>query len=117
MGKVHFNVKDIFGNNHKEVEVIRVYENTASILDVNTNLTWIVRKRELGLEETNPNNKISIHVILIIEKPNVNGKVKNRNWSIWLEAITNKKHAPLETCHLISTKIIIPQGECLAWKN
>ena len=24
MGKVHFNVKDIFGNNHKEVEVIRV---------------------------------------------------------------------------------------------
>ena len=50
MGKVHFNVKDIFGNNHKEVEIIKVYENTASILDVNTNLTWIVRKRELGLE-------------------------------------------------------------------
>lgn len=24
MGKVYFNVKDIFGNNHKEVEVIRV---------------------------------------------------------------------------------------------
>lgn len=31
MGKVHFNVKDIFGNNHKEAEIIRVYENTASI--------------------------------------------------------------------------------------
>ena len=61
MGKVHFNVKDIFVNNHKEVEVIRVYENTASILDVNTNLTWIVRKRELGLEETNPNNKYPGH--------------------------------------------------------
>ena len=37
MGKVYFNVKDIFGNNHKEVEVIRIYKNTASILDVNTN--------------------------------------------------------------------------------
>lgn len=60
-GKVFFNVKDIFGNNHKEVEVIRIYENTASILDVNTNLTWIVRKRELGLEETNPNNKYPGH--------------------------------------------------------
>lgn len=57
MGKAYFNVKDIFGNNHKEVEIIKVYENTASILDVNTNLTWIVRKRELGLEETNPNHK------------------------------------------------------------
>ena len=61
MGKAYFNVKDIFGNNHKEVEVIRVYENTASILDVNTNLTWIVRKHELGLEETNPNNKYPGH--------------------------------------------------------
>ena len=61
MGKVYFNVKDIFGNNHKEVEVIRIYKNTASILDVNTNLTWIVRKHELGLEETNPNHKYSGH--------------------------------------------------------
>ena len=61
MRKVHFNVKDIFGNNHKEVEIIRVYENTASILDVNTNLTWIVRKHELGLEETNPNHKYPGH--------------------------------------------------------
>ena len=61
MGKVHFNVKDIFGNNHKEVEIIKVYENTASILDVNTNLTWIVRKRELGLEETSPNHKYPGH--------------------------------------------------------
>ena len=43
MGKVYFNVKDIFGNNHKEVEIIRVYENTASIRDVSTGLTWIVR--------------------------------------------------------------------------
>ena len=60
-GKVFFNVKDIFGNNHKEVEIIRIYENTASILDVNTNLTWVVRKRELGLEETNPNNKYPGH--------------------------------------------------------
>ena len=24
MGKVHFNVKDIFGNNHKEAEIIKV---------------------------------------------------------------------------------------------
>lgn len=39
MGKVYFNVKDIFGNNHKEVEIIRVYENTASIRDVSTGLT------------------------------------------------------------------------------
>lgn len=31
MGKVHFNIKDIFGNNYKEVEIIKVYENTASI--------------------------------------------------------------------------------------
>ncbi|OQR15929.1 hypothetical protein B6U43_02625 [Ligilactobacillus salivarius] len=61
MGKVHFNIKDIFGNNHKEVEIIRVYENTASIRDVSTGLTWIVRKRELGLEETNPNNKYPGH--------------------------------------------------------
>ena len=61
MGKVYFNVKDIFGNNHKEVEIIRVYENTASIRDVSTGLTWIVRKRELGLEETNPNNKYPGH--------------------------------------------------------
>lgn len=61
IGKVYFNVKDIFGNNHKEVEIIRVYENTASIRDVSTGLTWIVRKRELGLEETNPNNKYPGH--------------------------------------------------------
>lgn len=31
MGKVYFNVKDIFGNNHKEAEIIKVYENTASM--------------------------------------------------------------------------------------
>ena len=24
MGKVYFNVKDIFGNNHKEVEIMRI---------------------------------------------------------------------------------------------
>ena len=61
MGKVHFNIKDIFGNNHKEVEIIKVYENTASIWDVSTGLTWIVIKRELGLEETNLNNKYPGH--------------------------------------------------------
>ena len=61
MGKAYFNVKDIFGNNHKEAEIIKVYENTASIRDVSTGLTWIVRKRELGLEETNSNHKYPGH--------------------------------------------------------
>lgn len=28
---------------------------------MNTNLTWIVRKHELGLEETNPNHKYPGH--------------------------------------------------------
>ena len=28
---------------------------------MNSNLTWIVRKHELGLEETNPNNKYPGH--------------------------------------------------------
>ena len=28
---------------------------------MSTGLTWIVRKRELGLEETNPNNKYPGH--------------------------------------------------------
>lgn len=53
MGKVYFNVEDIFGNNHKEVELIKVYDNTAVIYDANQNLNWLVRKRNLGLEETN----------------------------------------------------------------
>ena len=52
------NVRNFF---NKDLEIIRVYENTASILDVNTNLTWIVRKHELGLEETNPNHKYPGH--------------------------------------------------------
>lgn len=60
-GKVFFNVEDPFGYKHEEVEVLAIYENTAAVRDVKTNLTWIVRKRELGLEETNPNHKYPGH--------------------------------------------------------
>lgn len=60
-GKVFFNVEDPFGYKHREVEVLAIYENTAAVRDVKTGLTWIVRKRELGLEETNPNHKYPGH--------------------------------------------------------
>lgn len=60
-GKVFFDVNDPFGYPHHEVEVIGVYDRTASVRDTKTNMTWIVRKNELGLEETNPNNKYPGH--------------------------------------------------------
>lgn len=50
-GKVFFNVEDPFGYPHHEVEVIGVYDRTASVRDVETGMTWTVRKNELGLKE------------------------------------------------------------------
>lgn len=56
-GKVFFDVEDPFGYPHHEVEVIGVYDNTASVRDTKTNMTWVVRKNELGLKETNKSKK------------------------------------------------------------
>src|SRR5699024_3850960 len=56
-GKVFFNVEDPFGYPHHEVEVIGVYDRTASVRDVETGMTWVVRKNELGLKETNKSKK------------------------------------------------------------
>lgn len=50
-GKVFFDVEDPFGYSHHEVEVLAIYENTAAVRDVETDMTWTVRKNELGLKE------------------------------------------------------------------
>lgn len=50
-GKVFFYVEDPFGYPHHEVEILGVYDRTASVCDVETKMTWIVRKSELGLQE------------------------------------------------------------------
>ena len=56
-GKVFFNVEDPFGYKHREVEVLAIYENTAAVRDTKTNMTWVVRKNELGLKKTNKSKK------------------------------------------------------------
>lgn len=60
-GKVFFDVNDPFGYPHHEVEVIGVYDRTASVRDTKTNMTWVVRKNELGLKEAKSNHKYPGH--------------------------------------------------------
>ncbi|MYV14844.1 hypothetical protein [Ligilactobacillus salivarius] len=60
-GKVFFDVEDPFGYQHHEVEVIGVYDRTASVRDTETNMTWTVRKNELGLKEKKQAHKYPYH--------------------------------------------------------
>ncbi|MBZ2405138.1 hypothetical protein [Liquorilactobacillus hordei] len=56
-GNVLFNVVDIFGNQHEECRVTEVYRNTVAILDIDRHTSWIVHKKDLGLEMEAPNPK------------------------------------------------------------
>lgn len=56
-----FDVEDPFGYPHHEVEVIGVYDRTASVRDTKTNMTWTVRKNELGLKEKKQAHKYPYH--------------------------------------------------------
>lgn len=60
-GRIFFDVEDPFGYPHHEVEVIGVYDRTASVRDTKTNMTWTVRKNELGLKEKKHVHKYPYH--------------------------------------------------------
>lgn len=50
MGKAHFNVEDIYGNRHREVETIREMDNTLLVFDVDDHETYTIRKRRCRYE-------------------------------------------------------------------
>ncbi|MGE9831566.1 hypothetical protein [Ligilactobacillus salivarius] len=60
-GRIFFNVEDPFGYPHHEVEVIGVYDRTASVRDTKTGMTWVVFKKELGLKEKKQAHKYPYH--------------------------------------------------------
>lgn len=54
-GNILFNVVDIFGNQHEECRVTEVYKNTVAVLDTDKQTSWIIHKKDLGLEMEAPN--------------------------------------------------------------
>ena len=54
MGKVYFNVEDIYGNEHREAETIRELNNTILVLDVDDHETYTIRKEDVGMKLDNP---------------------------------------------------------------
>lgn len=56
-GNMLFQVVDIFGNKHEKCRVTEVYRNTLAILDIDKQTSWIVHKKDLGLEMEDPSKK------------------------------------------------------------
>lgn len=54
MGKVYFNVEDIYGNDHREVETIREMDNTILVFDVDDHETYTIRKEDVGMKLNRP---------------------------------------------------------------
>ena len=48
------NVRDIFGQLHEKATVIGIYLNTISIIDDISKNTWIVHKKDIGIEPDLP---------------------------------------------------------------
>ena len=54
MGKAYFNVEDIYGNGHREVETIREMDNTLLVFDVDDHETYTIRKEDVGMKLNRP---------------------------------------------------------------
>lgn len=54
MGKAYFNVEDIYGNRHREVETIREMDNTVLVFDIDDHETYTIRKEDVGMKLNRP---------------------------------------------------------------
>lgn len=57
MNEIYCNVEDIYGQYHKKAKLVREYQNTIIVLDMDDELRYVIHKSDVNMQISYPHRK------------------------------------------------------------